>query len=210
MLLTFGLDSDENVASVRDRLTFYHYACDGDDDVGWGCGYRTLQSLCSWITGVNDTSRSMSIPTIRRIQQILVQLDDKPASFVDSRQWIGTCESAMVLSQLYDVKTKTENEIDVNRTSTCPMDTHCFLVKVDCKLVHVSRGCELRRYMSMFAEHFRDFGSPVMMGGDVDAASKCIVAVRSNAQLLILVNVDSDVVPLTCKTHRCAIALLCF
>ena len=30
-----------------------------------------------------------------------------------------------------------------------------------------------------------------MMGGDADAASKCILAVRSNEQLLILVNILS-------------------
>jgi len=42
--------------------------------------------------------------------------------------------------------------------------------------------------MNILSKHFHEFGSPVMMGGDADAASKCILAVRSNQQLLILVN----------------------
>lgn len=42
--------------------------------------------------------------------------------------------------------------------------------------------------MNVLSKHFREMGSPVMMGGDVDGASKCILAVRSNTQLLILVN----------------------
>jgi hypothetical protein len=43
--------------------------------------------------------------------------------------------------------------------------------------------------MNILSQHFREFGSPVMMGGDADAASKCILAVRANQQLLILVNI---------------------
>jgi hypothetical protein len=43
--------------------------------------------------------------------------------------------------------------------------------------------------MNILSKHFHEFGSPVMMDGDADAASKCILAVRSNKQLLILVNI---------------------
>lgn len=28
---------------------YWHYLCDGFDDRGWGCGYRTLQTISSWI-----------------------------------------------------------------------------------------------------------------------------------------------------------------
>ena len=28
---------------------YWHYLCDGFDDRGWGCGYRTLQTIASWI-----------------------------------------------------------------------------------------------------------------------------------------------------------------
>jgi hypothetical protein len=28
---------------------YWHYGCDSVDDRGWGCGYRTLQTIASWI-----------------------------------------------------------------------------------------------------------------------------------------------------------------
>ena len=28
---------------------YWHYCCDTFDDRGWGCGYRTLQTIASWI-----------------------------------------------------------------------------------------------------------------------------------------------------------------
>lgn len=34
---------------VQGSYEYWHYGCDGLDDRGWGCGYRTLQTLCSWI-----------------------------------------------------------------------------------------------------------------------------------------------------------------
>ena len=52
-------------------------------------------------------------------------------------------------------------------------------------------GRDLLNYMNILSHHFREFGSPVMMGGDADAASKCILAVRSNQELLILVSLFS-------------------
>uniref|UniRef100_A0A131YUR8 Peptidase family c78 n=1 Tax=Rhipicephalus appendiculatus TaxID=34631 RepID=A0A131YUR8_RHIAP len=36
-------------ACVRGKYAYYHYGCDGVDDRGWGCGYRTLQTICSWV-----------------------------------------------------------------------------------------------------------------------------------------------------------------
>ncbi|CAF1612584.1 unnamed protein product [Adineta ricciae] len=152
-------ETETTIDPVRGSLTFYHYKCDGHDDRGWGCGYRTLQTLCSWISNVKEAHALSDVPSIINIQEILVNLEDKPKSFVKSNQWIGTCEAAMVLSQLYDV---------------------------DCKIVHVPNGSDLLNYMNVLSQHFREFGSPVMMGGDADAASKCILAVRSNQQCLIL------------------------
>ncbi|UJR28981.1 hypothetical protein I4U23_010199 [Adineta vaga] len=152
-------ETDETIEAVRGVLTFYHYTCDGQDDRGWGCGYRTLQTICSWIINIKEGFSSSNIPSITNIQETLVSLEDKPKSFIKSNQWIGTCEAAMILSQLYDV---------------------------DCKIVHISNGHDLLKYMNILSQHFRDFGSPVMMGGDADAASKCILAVRSNQELLIL------------------------
>lgn len=94
---------DQSIDRVRGTLMFYHYKCDGQDDCGWGCGYRTLQTLCSWIIQIKENYSTSISPSITEIQEILVKLEDKPPSFQKSNQWIGTCEAAMVLSQLYDV-----------------------------------------------------------------------------------------------------------
>lgn len=56
---------------------------------GWGCGYRTLQTLCSWITKIN---KNISVPDIPTIQQTLVKIEDKPNAFLGSKNWIGTVE----------------------------------------------------------------------------------------------------------------------
>ena len=34
---------------VSGDYEYWHYGCDGVDDRGWGCGYRTLQTIASWI-----------------------------------------------------------------------------------------------------------------------------------------------------------------
>jgi hypothetical protein len=42
-------DSIQKCALVEGDYQYFHYLCDGLDDRGWGCGYRTLQSTASWI-----------------------------------------------------------------------------------------------------------------------------------------------------------------
>ncbi len=44
----------ENVALVKGPYEYYHYVCDGVNDRGYGCGYRTLQTLCSWLVLVSS------------------------------------------------------------------------------------------------------------------------------------------------------------
>jgi hypothetical protein len=43
----------------------------------------------------------------REIQRMLVDMKDKPASFVGSREWIGAIEIQMCLDKLYGVLTHT-------------------------------------------------------------------------------------------------------
>lgn len=63
---------------------------------GWGCGYRTLQTLCSWVKHVQKNQTN--IPDIRRIQQILCDMGDKSYEFVGSRDWIGSFEVFFLLN----------------------------------------------------------------------------------------------------------------
>lgn len=94
---------DRTTDIFRGSLIFYHYNCDGKNDVGWGCAYRTIQSLSSWIIETKNDCSTQLVPTIDKIQEILVDLEDKPSSFKRSNQWIGTYEASIVLSQLFDV-----------------------------------------------------------------------------------------------------------
>jgi hypothetical protein len=50
-----------------------------------------LQTICSWIK-LNHKKEGAEIPTINEIQQMLVQMEDKPQSFINSREWIGSIE----------------------------------------------------------------------------------------------------------------------
>ena len=74
---------------------------------GWGCGYRTLQTICSWIRLSTDKevskNKAISEPSLREIQEILVELGDKADNFIGSREWIGTYEVFLVLDHLFDV-----------------------------------------------------------------------------------------------------------
>ena len=44
-------DEIEEIFGVEKEIEYeyWHYLCDGFDDRGWGCGYRTLQTIASWI-----------------------------------------------------------------------------------------------------------------------------------------------------------------
>uniref|UniRef100_A0A6I8P4A7 UFM1 specific peptidase 1 (inactive) n=1 Tax=Ornithorhynchus anatinus TaxID=9258 RepID=A0A6I8P4A7_ORNAN len=81
------------LALLSGHYLYYHYGCDGQDDRGWGCGYRTLQTLCSWPRG-----RAEAVPGLGDVQAALVALGDKPPAFRGSRGWIGCVEAALCLA----------------------------------------------------------------------------------------------------------------
>ncbi|XP_063830751.1 probable Ufm1-specific protease 1 [Ostrinia nubilalis] len=138
---------------VSGNYEYYHYLCDGFDDRGWGCGYRTLQTICSWINF--NYKENGEVPSIHQIQEILVGLEDKPKSFLRSRQWIGSFEVCLVIDKLYDVP---------------------------CKIVHVNKGEDLKTIVNTLVTHFEQLGSPIMMGGDIDCSSKGIMGIHVNQQ----------------------------
>ncbi|KAF4532024.1 hypothetical protein B566_EDAN011871 [Ephemera danica] len=69
---------------VQGSYQYFHYGCDGFNDKGWGCGYRTLQTLCSWIHLNNHLPDSPRVPSIPDIQDLLITIGDKPESFRNS------------------------------------------------------------------------------------------------------------------------------
>ena len=140
---------------------FFYYKCDGIDDIGWGCGYRTLQTMCSWIRLKllenykikNITKDVKEVPTILEIQKILVKCEDKPQNFVGSRDWIGCFEASIVIDVLYDIP---------------------------CKILHSIPG-RLSDNLSELKSYFKNVKSPIMMGGDLDNASKGVLGFCENS-----------------------------
>ncbi|RVW13377.1 putative Ufm1-specific protease [Vitis vinifera] len=89
------------VSLVQGSYEYYHYLQDGFDDSGWGCAYRSLQTIVSWFRCQHYSS--IEVPSHREIQQALVEIGDKDPSFVSSREWIGAIELSFVLDKLLGV-----------------------------------------------------------------------------------------------------------
>ncbi|KAH8865264.1 putative Ufm1-specific protease [Schistosoma japonicum] len=76
---------------VTGRYTYKHYLQDGVDDRNWGCAYRSLQTLISWLMWQGEITPG-PLPSLRDIQASIVRFGDKPKSFIGSCQWIGSLE----------------------------------------------------------------------------------------------------------------------
>lgn len=144
---------DGSTYLMNGNYHYYHYGCDGFQDVGWGCGYRTLQSICSWVI-LNKGLKDKEVPNIPTIQQTLVEIKDKPERFFGSREWIGTLEAIYVIDTLFDVS---------------------------CKVIHISKRDSIAKHADTLKEYFETHGGLIMMGGDMDAASKGIAGIHISA-----------------------------
>ncbi|CAM4719153.1 unnamed protein product [Caretta caretta] len=148
--------SPTRAALVSGSYLYYHYGCDGVDDRGWGCGYRTLQTLCSWLAaagaGVGPGGSPRPVPSLPAIQRALVEMGDKPPAFAGSRDWIGTVEATLCVDHFFGVP---------------------------CKIVHSPRGSGLGQQVGALYAHFQEGGGPVMLGGDADSSSKGLLGVCS-------------------------------
>uniref|UniRef100_UPI0037E86DCC ufm1-specific protease 2 isoform X1 n=1 Tax=Semicossyphus pulcher TaxID=241346 RepID=UPI0037E86DCC len=138
LVLTHPSLDTGKVYLVQGIYSYHHYMQDHMDDNGWGCAYRSLQTICSWFQQQGYTERP--VPTHKEIQQALVDVGDKQGSFVGSRQWIGSIEVQAVLNQLLEVTSK---------------------------IMFVSQGSELGSKGRELANHFLTEGTPIMIGGGV-------------------------------------------
>ncbi|XP_041641436.1 ufm1-specific protease 2 [Cheilinus undulatus] len=138
LALTHPSLDNGKVYLVQGIYSYHHYMQDHMDDNGWGCAYRSLQTICSWFKQQGYTERP--VPTHKEIQQALVDVGDKQTSFVGSRQWIGSIEVQAVLNQLLEVTSK---------------------------IMFVSQGSELGSKGRELANHFLTEGTPIMIGGGV-------------------------------------------
>lgn len=139
---------------------------------GWGCAYRTLQSMASWI--INSQGLTTSIPDLSSIQRTLVAINDKPTSFVGSRDWIGAMEVFYVLDSLFNVP---------------------------CKILHVSSEDQLKSHSEEIVKYFDSFGGLIMMGGDLDSSSKGIAGIHIDNQDVYLLIIDPHYVNTTTSTY---------
>ncbi|XP_012470940.1 probable Ufm1-specific protease isoform X1 [Gossypium raimondii] len=130
--------SGGSVSLVQGSYEYYHYLQDGFDDSGWGCAYRSLQTIISWFRLQHYSS--VDVPSHREIQQSLVDIGDKDPAFIGSREWIGAIELSFVLDKL---------------------------LGVSCKVINVRSGSEVPEKCRELALHFETQGTPIMIGGGV-------------------------------------------
>ncbi|KJE97105.1 Ufm1-specific protease 2 [Capsaspora owczarzaki ATCC 30864] len=123
---------------VDGPYSYYHYTQDRMDDSGWGCAYRSLQTICSWLRHNGYATRADM--THREIQECLVQVGDKDKSFIGSTQWIGSFELSICLDQCYNITSR---------------------------IMNLNAGREMADKARELAAHFETQGSPVMIGGGV-------------------------------------------
>jgi hypothetical protein len=126
---------DPEIGVVQGRYSYHHYMQDGIDDNGWGCAYRSLQTVVSWFRWQGYTE--VPVPSHKAIQKCLVDIGDKPASFLGSRQWIGSTEVSFCLESLLGVSSR---------------------------IMAVSSGDELCSRGDELLSHFNTHGTPVMIG----------------------------------------------
>eukprot|EP00762_Andalucia_godoyi_P005408 ANDGO_08370.mRNA.1 Ufm1-specific protease len=140
------------VATVAGNYLYYHYNHDAFNDKGWGCAYRSLQTLFSWFILNGFTDRT--VPSLPEIQETLVAVGDKPKKFIGSREWIGAFEISVVLNQL---------------------------LGLDSRIIRVESGKDLPSQYCALREHFVTVGTPVMFGGG-QLAYTCLGVARDSVK----------------------------
>lgn len=152
-------------AIINGTYTYHHYMQNRVNDNGWGCAYRSLQTIISWFkhqgyiyspdvelrepkdNGVGGRTRELRkklhlesrVPTHEEIQAVLVDVGSKE-SLIGSQRWIGSQEVCYVLNHLYNL---------------------------DSKFISVSSGSELVHKIRELSQHFAVQSTPVMIGGGV-------------------------------------------
>ncbi|KAJ8902646.1 hypothetical protein NDN08_005966 [Rhodosorus marinus] len=123
---------------TQGRYSYYHYMQDKFNDNGWGCAYRSLQTVISWCRYNNYTNAE--VPSLRQVQTMLVEIGDKPPTFIGSKEWIGANEVCYVLDSLCGISSR---------------------------IMHLSSGADIESKGRELAMHFEKEGTPVMIGGGV-------------------------------------------
>ena len=146
---------------VDPNYVYFHYNQDNFKDDGWGCAYRSLQTIISWF--VLNGQAKVEVPSIPQIQKMLVEMGDKPANFVGSSEWIGSTEVSYIIQKL---------------------------IGVDSQIMFFQSGLEIPNYLPALQQHFETRKTPIMIGGSVLAYTLLGISVDEeqpqNSQFLIL------------------------
>ncbi|KAK2196358.1 Peptidase C78 [Babesia duncani] len=121
---------------VNGPYLYYHYNTCGISDGGWGCCYRSLETVCSWYMLNYYTTRA--VPTHWEIQALLKEKDPSHSSLeIGSNKWIGTVESGYFINWYLGFQTRT---------------------------LYLNEIADFRNYNCILAEHFSKIKTPVIMG----------------------------------------------
>ena len=63
-----GQSAGQSVHLINGECEYYHYGCNDVNDAGWGCGYRSLQTIMSWYRRAGHPQSPATDPTILEIQ----------------------------------------------------------------------------------------------------------------------------------------------
>jgi hypothetical protein len=149
-------------ALIKGDYLYYHYNQDNINDAGWGCAYRSLQTLFSWFTLNTSLGKGKKIPSISEIQMTLVKLGDKDKSLIGSSGWIGAVEVNLVLNELLGIESQ---------------------------IIFVPSGKDISSKGRDLLFHFQNQGTPIMIGGGVFAYTILGIdydVVKGECMLLIL------------------------
>ncbi len=64
------------------------YNCCGEEDYGWGCAYRAVQTVTSCLCARMPRMRTAIIPNVLELQFELSRLGAIPVSDVGSQRWV--------------------------------------------------------------------------------------------------------------------------
>lgn len=122
----FGVLQQQSLTKqlIKPNYVYFHYNQDIKDE-GYGCAYRSLQTILSWYH-LNGRYKG-EIPSILEIQQLIAKIEKRDPKFIGSSEWIGSMEISYVLQHL---------------------------VGVDCQILNFSSGSEILSYLPALKEHF--------------------------------------------------------
>ena len=111
---------------VKGLYEYYHYGDHNFNDQGWGCAYRSLETLLSWFR-LQQKLKLLTVPTVKEIQNIIDLIDcTSDQKLSNSNTWIGATEVSWVVKKL---------------------------TGFDCRILHIKDGKDIVEQAEMFRDH---------------------------------------------------------